>query len=770
MSSLFAGEFRKDIIRSVFAAVVVASVLASAIAYAADMYFGDTVSGLIGEYGEYDLVLMVREDLADSALDQMREIVRERYPGVRLRKGITLSGRTNVLVGLPPGMRNAEAIEEFPVQFVNVPGYSGYGVMIEPRIEITGIDSEPVRDMLLRRCEQVEGVEFAFEHHGNVAVVFEDASSVDQATETISKILESYTLIDVRFPISGQVDDLRAAEKRLAGAIVERFGHRDVIASSQLKDEGMGDLTKALAEMKRFLTYYATAIDIEDSQRPLAVGEHVALRAEGERPEDGTEKAADSIAMIISAEENGYRAVVTQGDVEDGGRYSVHELKGTTAGNWLGHARANSELARLARSLDSGINLLGGLVDAADEAGQSARVARRLLADYGHLIGSLSEVSQNVKTIESLIDSAGAGLLNGPASKELVSALKRAKLLVDDFRNGLDTISSVADTMSSEERFSAGLGRVTATLQRWQDSLSGYGEGLEAVTSVLEDSGQASQFLSQLSQMTQAALEALYGLDVEGLSARLDGLISSLDSIRSADTDAIHSQLVHIRESLPELRDDEIGRSIRLIDSYLGGQVISGDRIQVVVSGSIPASAAKRVVETLFKEHRPASAVSSLGSIQPGVRTQVLRVLGEVRSTIAALASLVLTALILLFDHSCVISLLRKTHARRCVAGGKQVRMAPVYSAAMGAILFSSIMALTRASIPFVGPAGVFLLGSGIGFCVSLVAEKVNPVDFDEVMAGVAIGLPWHRIMRDIVIPAGRPGFLNALNRSEASF
>ena len=189
----------------------------------------------------------------------------------------------------------------------------------------------------------------------------------------------------------------------------------------------------------------------------------------------------------------------------------MHELKGTTAGNWLGHARANSELARLARSLDSGINLLGGLVDAADEAGQSARVARRLLADYGHLIGSLSEVSQNVKTIESLIDSAGAGLLNGPASKELVSALKGAKLLVDDFRNGLDTISSVADTMSSEERFSAGLGRVTATLQRWQDSLSGYGEGLEAVTSVLEDSGQASQFLSQLSQMTQAALQALYG-------------------------------------------------------------------------------------------------------------------------------------------------------------------------------------------------------------------------------------------------------------------
>ena len=139
MSSLFAGEFRTDIIRSVLAAWWSRPHSCACHCLCPLMYFGDTVSGLIGEYGEYDLVLMVREDLADAALDQMREIVRERYPGVRLRKGITLSGRTNVLVGLPPGMRNAEAIEEFPVQFVNVPGYSGYGVMIEPRIEVRAL-------------------------------------------------------------------------------------------------------------------------------------------------------------------------------------------------------------------------------------------------------------------------------------------------------------------------------------------------------------------------------------------------------------------------------------------------------------------------------------------------------------------------------------------------------------------------------------------------------------------------------------------------------
>ena len=47
--SLFAGEFRKDVIRAVVVAVVAASIVASVVALAADRYFGDTVSGLIGD-------------------------------------------------------------------------------------------------------------------------------------------------------------------------------------------------------------------------------------------------------------------------------------------------------------------------------------------------------------------------------------------------------------------------------------------------------------------------------------------------------------------------------------------------------------------------------------------------------------------------------------------------------------------------------------------------------------------------------------------------
>ena len=765
MYSLFAGEFRKDVIRAVVVAVVAASIVASVVALAADRYFGDTVSGLIGEYGEYDLQLIVREDMADTALEQIRAITDDKYSGVRIKESISLSGRTYVLVGLPDSMRNAEDIRGFPVQFVNVPGYLGYGVMIEPRVEITGIDSPDVREMLIRRCEQVPGVWFAFEHHGNVAIVFRDSNVIEQATETISQLLDSYTLVDVRFPMSGQIDDLRAVEEQMAAAIAERFGEREMIPSSTIKDEGLGDLTTALSEIRRFLSYYATTIEITGVAKELDIGQHVALTARDE----SSENSPQIIAMVIDVGEESYKAVVTQGEVVDRQEYSVYEISGTTAGDWLGHAQAVSEIRRLEHSLDSGIELVDGLSEAAEEIDRSIAAVGRLVDNYWNLIASLHSVRQNLQQFESLMDSPHAKAFYMSHADQLVSALKRAKSLVNDVSAGLSTVSIAASAVPIEESTSQGLTKAVATLQQWQDTLSGYGASIDALTSVLEDGNQAQAFVRELAGMTESALEALSSLEVDQFVDLLAGLSSSLDSISDVDMEAIYSELVHIKESLPALDDEEIGRSIRLIDSYLGGQVIPGDRVQLVISGDLPEESVKQVVRRELKEQKPVVTVSSLGTIQPGVRTQVLRVLGEVRATIAALAALVLTVLILLLDHSAIMTVLKKTDARRSVAGGKKVRLGPVYAGLLGAVILSATMVGAKGSIPFVGPWAVFFIGAGIGLCIYALADRVSPVNLDEVAAGVAMGLPYHQVMRDIVIPSGRPGLMSTLNKFEVS-
>ena len=48
---------------------------------------------------------------------------------------------------------------------------------------------------------------------------------------------------------------------------------------------------------------------------------------------------------------------------------------------------------------------------------------------------------------------------------------------------------------------------------------------------------------------------------------------------------------------------------------------------------------------------------------------------------------------------------------------------------------------------------------------MSSLAIKINPISKDEVFAGLSLGFPFKTIMREIVIPAGRPGMLQILNR-----
>ena len=97
------------------------------------------------------------------------------------------------------------------------------------------------------------------------------------------------------------------------------------------------------------------------------------------------------------------------------------------------------------------------------------------------------------------------------------------------------------------------------------------------------------------------------------------------------------------------------------------------------------------------------------------------------------------------------------------------MRLGPVYAGLLGAVILSATMVGAKGSIPFVGPWAVFFIGAGIGLCIYALADRVSPVNLDEVAAGVAMGLPYHQVMRDIVIPSGRPGLMSTLNKFEVS-
>ncbi len=83
----------------------------------------------------------------------------------------------------------------------------------------------------------------------------------------------------------------------------------------------------------------------------------------------------------------------------------------------------------------------------------------------------------------------------------------------------------------------------------------------------------------------EGSLDSLQNLDIEEMRQSLLGISEQIGHVQEIDVAAIIQQISFVRETLPDLRDEEIGQSIRLINTYLGGQVIPGERIQVLVRG-----------------------------------------------------------------------------------------------------------------------------------------------------------------------------------------
>ncbi len=83
----------------------------------------------------------------------------------------------------------------------------------------------------------------------------------------------------------------------------------------------------------------------------------------------------------------------------------------------------------------------------------------------------------------------------------------------------------------------------------------------------------------------EGSIDSLENLDIEAMRSSLNGISSQIANVQEIDVTAIIQQIGFVRDTLPDLRDEEIGQSIRLINTYLGGQVIPGERIQILVEG-----------------------------------------------------------------------------------------------------------------------------------------------------------------------------------------
>lgn len=714
MLSFFRDGFYKDFVVLVLVTILLGTVFSAGIAWALDAYFGDTLTDMIGEYGQYDIILHIQEESKEAAYRELERLRDQQFPGARLSETITIAGQANFFFGLPEEFRTKEIMANLASYFAAVPGLNSHTIISDPSILIRGVHGS-VSDELAYKIEQLAGVKFTFMDMGNMIVLLEDPVLAKPLEAEIRKILDEYQLVELRFPMGFEVDTAQVGQEAISLLEKELPGRKYRNVTAAQYGEDLNAFLKTLVEMRDFLLSYASKVRITaDPGVYLIVGEQIVIQGQGDAElAEGGMLTPENVVIEITQVNGGQAAgMIVQGEIapamESLKQRGYRLFSDGKISRPIGQVEVENERYRLAYAIDESLRLLEELEVLSVQANDAVQNADAVLNTFQEALLQLEVLQAQMRQLNQGISGKGE-----TSSSE--------QLLVTLLINGL--FQSLAQ----------------AAVQAGEDSLA-----------------------------------SLENLDIAAMRASLDQISSQIANVQSIDVQAIINQIEYVRDTLPMLGDEDIGRSIRLINTYIAGQVIPGERIQIMVeNGRVDEGQVEKILRSRLDNPYLNIYSTSVGVINPDARSEIFRLLTEVRAIIAGLLAMGFTASILMLDHSAIFSTLK--YLRRTRQTGKhrwQELVNPVFffGAGLGAVILEAVYTLSGAGIPYLSPWTVALIGAAMGWLVAQFAERFSPVNVKEVTAGQALGLSNVQIMREIVIPSSRPGLMNLLNRWKQEF
>lgn len=820
---LFSDGFRRDLAMLLAVSIIIGALLSAGVAWAVNNYFGDTLAGLIGESGQYDFILHVRSEVKEPAKKQIASILAGRFPGARMKEGLTLAGKANFFVSLPDSFRNRDVLEHIDTYFGGLPGGSGYTIMVEPSVIVRGVQ-DGAQSMLVDKLQELSGVRFAFINGPNIVVVLRSPERAAEVSRTAQRLLDRYQVVEVRFPIGYAPPAPKEQGERVVQSLKERLNPAVAIDITMAqKDDDLQSLSRTLLEMKRFLLSYASEVTVKvPAKSRIQPGEQLVLAI---NPKAGAQIARDEILVqVLEAGGEKVRGIIVQGsfkgDPSQAGKAltAYRVVGGNQVGPALGPARVSNERYQLVAAIDESVKLLRELDKLSREADDTAARVAGTLDAYEATLGQMNQVEKtlgevnaglpqplaslgkvDITKISAMLDKASAGIdrlkkqvgmitVSGERLWKLNQDLQQLEQQLDlqlaltppdsKLHQNLATLKNGLDQLQFQSRERARgvegvvnqFNPVAGVLLDWQGKIDQLNARLHNFNALAKDAGAAKQFLRQMQDVTGQALGVMRKVDTMALRKDLGDVTTRLQAMRKIDVKEIITQMDQVKSSLPALPDEDIGRSVRLIDRYIDGQVIPGDRIQILLDKGVALKAAEPVIKGALDTDGVTIFTLPAGTVQPDIRGQVFGVLSQVRATIAALVAVVFTLFVLLFDHTTIISAMRyleRSGSRRRIPG---VDPASAYGALVGSLLLATIFTLSGARVPVLGQPFALLLGGALGISAAALAKRISPVNEEEVQAGESLGLSYMQVMREIVIPAARPGLLALFNRRRQVF
>ncbi|SMC38649.1 hypothetical protein [Sporomusa malonica] len=778
MKSMFKDSIQRDILTLITVSVLIGSLLAGSVSMAANTYFSKTLSNLVGDYGEYDVIIQVREENREDAAVHIEKIVNEVFPGGKVKAGPNITGKTPFFVSLPDQYKTKKVYEDLTKSFGGIPGGGSVGVMTEPRLTVRGVP-EGARNMLIERIMQMEGVRFAFRDGGSVGVILSSLDKSSTVSAAIKTVLKDYQVIEISFPVGSEPSN----PVRLGEAIAETM-QKDLRleyaqnVSVDGKNDDMTYMVSTMLELKRFLQAYAAQVTVTPGAgTQLAKGDIVVFQGTAATaPQAGSAPAKGNVVVEITATSANGAAEgrITEGDA-----------------SWLGNQTGNAQGYKLEKNAVSGQIVTATYKNPRQELGTA-------LSETGKLVGQIPGFAQDTKSLSSValgaLDNYGSGVA---ALEQILSSLQvaggtiqaatsaLAGIDTSGIRYQLDnssrTLGGLANSLQVLRLVNGDVGTTISNLSGAQQNLSNLSSNLSQLDDVAANARRAKSAIDNIVANGQNTIATLQAFDVNGARTSLTSANTRLGALQELNVPIITTQVQYLAGAVPNLKDEEINHSINLLDKFIAGQVIPGARIQILTTSSIDVNSVAPVVHKQAGHENVSLYSTALGVIEPDPRGELYQVLTEVKSILAGMTAIIITILFLGLDHTAIMTVIRRKRLSKKVplTGWRKVveRMTITFSApersygmGVGAVMLTAMFILSGGGIPYLPWIGVPFLGAMLGLVVACYTEKISPIAGEEVMAGEALGLSMDEVMREIVIPSGRPGLMQKLNQRKVKF
>jgi len=756
MYALLRGGFIRDVVAVLIITVFVGSIAAATVSAAADRFFEDTVSGIVGDYGEYDLIIHVRQEAwreATRALDQM---LRREFRGARMKQSVTVLSRANFFVSLPHA--DEAAVTRLTRAATEVPGFAGYTIVIEPKVTVSGVGAR-VAPIIRPQLASIEGVRFTLKDGGNIHLVCDSGDSARVVAQTAETILRRYHLVDVRPEGDGAQggDRQTLIDGVIAGDDVASV--HDVTADGAAQEAR--ELGRALREMKRFIQAWAPQAVITLKDAEVQPEESLVLSATPRRPGSAVGDG-DIVVALTGVSGSTARGIVVNTDVNPAaGELTAYRTDGKVVGSLVGAGRLVLPDRDLGDSLQEASAVLGRMGEATDAMLEATRGWEQALDAYGTAVDSMVKLQ---RALERVGIGAGAGPGVGTAQGRVRIDPASVRSLAELTSKALVAVQTLEATAEAASMFTSHYDPLLSNVRLWQDRLSSFSRKLETIQSAVGGAGDVSALLDEMSAAAAGILTTLQELDAAALAEQLEAARLDLDSLAGLDVKGISTQLEAVHSGMPDFSGEGAARSVKLIDRFIEEQQESSGKVELLIESDATQEQLAAAIETAAGT---GTAVYILppGVVQPGVRSEVRSLLKSVKGTISGLAACAIVLVSLMLDHSTVIAGARAMALFGRGASRRDARAAYVYGACAGAFLLGTTAAVTRASLASMGLPAFILLGSAMGLMTTWAAPRLSPVNAGEVEACVALGLSPSQVMREVVVPAGRPGMLSLLNR-----